>query len=898
MARIGRFCISVCLGIALCSAGHVQGSLADSPTPRHPLEQAAQEGDLEQVKSLLAQDQSQYLRDSALRVAIRARHRDVTELLISHGARYALMIAAEVGDLSLAKQLLAKGADANERDSALHAAARTGHKEVAELLLTHGADVNSVRFGNLTPLFRAVTMGCDTDTLSRFANGPFNPFPRASAERKDAPPAPPELFRSIVRLLIEHGADVNMREKQNGLTSLHYAILGGDREIIEILLAYGAAVNPESQSEKFSWHYVTPLHLAAQHDRLAVCELLIERGADVNSKMPPKYGIGLDNPMQTPLYHAVQSGDPKLVRLLIDHGARVDVADGYGETPLHRAAERANRVIVEMLLSHGALVDATDDEGRTPLHYAAKRKDRSIVELLLSHGANADRKSRDGQTPVSIATQNGSEEIVRLLTGGHGRVTIHSAASTGDVGALERLVKEGIDVNRLDVQGQTALHAAANAGQWAAARWLVAHGANVNLADGKGTTALSVAIGQAYEAHVNLSRMRNAAAIESRYKVVMSLLIGHGATLGFSYGIPQAVVQSHCDEMADLIIEAGPNFEPGCDKKATLLHRAAWWGHKKAAEDLIRLGADLKAIDRAGGTPLHAAVQSGCTRYWDVIQGPHADILELLIAHGADVNAVNKGKATPLHGAADYGDIRAIALLLAKGAKIDATDSRNTTPLHRAATEGSIEAMKLLLAKGADPNVRDSEGNTPLLLLLASHSLMRDEARPPAKDFVLTLIEQGAQVNVENHEGVTLLQQAAALGYPDLLNELLTRGALVNRESATGWTALHSATASENAECVAMLLGRGARTDVVGRLPDMVRLPRFYWPGRTPLHIAASQGNDSIASLLIAAGANVNATDGAGKTPLYLALEQDHPSTARLLMDCGASRDATTEKRP
>lgn len=865
MARAWALCALLGVWIALGSVCPAFGSLEGvRRTPRDPLEEAAQAGDVERVKELLTQEENPYVRDYALQFAIRGRHREVTELLIAHGARYALKVASEEGDADLVRQLLAKGANAKERDSALFFAAGCGRKETVELLLSDGASVNTVHWNDLTPLSVAVALGCDVDTLTRFRNNPVAPFPGFSANRNDPPPAPVEVFRDTVRLLVSRGADVNATGKQHGFTSLHYAILGGDREIVETLLGHGAVVNPESQSKVRSLYDVTPLHLAVQYGQSAICELLIRRGADVNSKMPPKYGIGLNSPRQTPLYHAVQSGNAEVVRLLIDHGAQVNVVDGYDETPLLRAAEYADPNIVEILLFHGALVDANDDEGRTALHYAAEREDRSIVEVLLSHGADANRKSRDGRTPISIATASGSEEIVRLLTAGRGAVTIHTAASTGDITALERLVQGGFDVNRLDASGQTPLHAAANAGQLPAVQWLVERGATVDSRDDKNQTALSIAIAQAHRAHRNWPPASDAELVEGKHTAVMAFLLGQGGVPNYSLGMPKETVLSHAAEVARLLAERGPDGDIYSDRVATLLHRVAWGGSAKAVGELLALGADVNAVDSRGGTPLHAAVQSGATMYSDVLFGPQMDALRVLLDHGAKVNAGNKWNMTALHGAAQYGH---------------------------------IEAMELLLARGADPNIATNDGSTPLLFLLASHSFDRGQIDARMRDFILSLIRRGVRVDVRNGEGTTVLQQAAALDFPDLLAEILSRGAPVNAGSKTGWTALHSAVAAGREDNVRVLLGHQADPNALGYSPkDVPGVPwhQFEKAGVTPLHIAVARGSHSIVQSLIAAGADMSILDGAGRTPLTLAIEKKDVKAVRFLLDGGADANIPT----
>lgn len=887
MNRLKTFRRLACLLIALSLAGYALGSTK----PRYPIEQATQKGDIKLVKDLLAKGQSQYRRDSALRFAIRAGHREIVELLISHGAKFALLKAAEEGNIELVKHFLNQGQEKDACDSALHGATRNGHKQIVELLLSHGADVNSLRWGGFTPLFYAVTMGGDHNVLTRFTNSILSSLIEESRDTKQSPASQKE-FVDIVELLIEKGADVNVKKKQLGFVPLHYAIFGGNVEIVEALLNNGAEVNPETKSAKISSHYITPLHLAACYGDVTICKLLIERGAQVNSKMPT--GRGRSRSMyrvrQTPLHYAACSHNTKLVELLIKHGAEVDATDHYDMTPLHFAVFRKDLSITNLLLTHGADVNATDHYGMTPLHNAAQNRDLIAVRILLSHGADSNPKNHKGQTPTSIAVRNGSTEIVKLLTAKHGQVTIHSAASMGDIETMERLVKKGVNVNRTNLWGKTALHSAIVAGQVSTVSWLLAHGADPNCPNDKDITPLSISlrIAQSYCFSRDPNEVARFKAIKRKQRDILALLIEHGASPGFAYGIPRKIVLSHPTKVADMLIDAGPNFEPHYDSKATLLHRAAWWGEKEVVEDLIELGADVEAIDSVGGTPLHAAIQNGCTHYWDVIHGPNIEILELLIKNGADVNATNKGNTTPLHGAAGYNDANAVELLIEHRADVNAIDNAGQTPLHKAAYYGFTDIMDLLITKGADPNIADNKRNTPLLLLLSSHQLIRDETEREIIDYVIKLAKRGVKVNVQNHKGVTPLQQAAAMGYPDLLDAFLIRGAPVKLKSNTGWTALHSAVASGNAECVEMLLKHNAEVNILGTLPGMIRLPRLNWPARTPLHIAVSQRHNTIIPLLIASGADVNAADGDKKTPLQIAVKINNLEAVKLLLDQGA----------
>ena len=106
-----------------------------------------------------------------------------------------------------------------------------------------------------------------------------------------------------------------------------------------------------------------------------MAELLLEKGADVE---------GLSLAGTTPLMDAVQLRELDLVKMLIEHDARVNATDHNGFTALHRAAEMGLTEIVEYLLSKQADPSIVA-KGYTALDLAEYRKERDIVARLKAH---------------------------------------------------------------------------------------------------------------------------------------------------------------------------------------------------------------------------------------------------------------------------------------------------------------------------------------------------------------------------------------------------------------------------------------------------------------------------------------------------------------------------------
>lgn len=147
---------------------------------------------------------------------------------------------------------------------------------------------------------------------------------------------------------------------------------------------------------------------AASLGRLDRLQKLVADPAFVNSFSPDGF---------TALHFACFFGQPGAARLLISHGATVDVvaANPMKVMPLHSAASARNLEAVRLLLEHGASVNARQHGGWAAIHAVAQNGDRAIVDLLLLHGADPRAANDQGKTPGMVAREAGREEIAALL---------------------------------------------------------------------------------------------------------------------------------------------------------------------------------------------------------------------------------------------------------------------------------------------------------------------------------------------------------------------------------------------------------------------------------------------------------------------------------------------------
>ncbi|XP_048117745.1 inversin isoform X3 [Alosa alosa] len=246
-------------------------------------------------------------------VAVFVRHPSVRDEPDLEG-RTAFMWAAGKGSDDVIRTMLdlKPDLDINMADkyggTALHAASLSGHVSTVALLLERGAAVDPLDVMRHTPLFRACEMG----------------------------------HRDVILTLIkgECGAHVDLVDI-DGHSALHWAALGGNAEVCEVLMENG--LGPDLQ----------------------------------------------DSAGRTPLQCAAYAGYINCMALLLQHNADANVQDKEGRTALHWSCNNGYLDAVKLLLGCGAFPNhmENNEERYTPLDYALLGEHQELTQYLLEHGA-------------------------------------------------------------------------------------------------------------------------------------------------------------------------------------------------------------------------------------------------------------------------------------------------------------------------------------------------------------------------------------------------------------------------------------------------------------------------------------------------------------------------------
>jgi len=282
-----------------------------------------------------------------------------------------LMYAARQGATDAALALVEEGADPDLTDpngtTALVLAIINTHYDLAAALLDKGADPNIADTQGMAALYAAV----DMHTLG-WAHGRPAPAPPGPGERNSL---------DVIRLLLDHGADVNARMKKPKLQRHH---TGGDPGL-------GAGT--------------TPLMRAAKTGDVAAMRVLLDHGADPTLRQEDQTsllmlaaGQGWRGGFNTARDSGTEAEAIEAITLCLELGADINETNEDGRTALYSAIRRGDRV-VEFLLSRGARLDIRDQRNRTPLETALALRDRNdgtltypgaVALLQQASGAVAD----------------------------------------------------------------------------------------------------------------------------------------------------------------------------------------------------------------------------------------------------------------------------------------------------------------------------------------------------------------------------------------------------------------------------------------------------------------------------------------------------------------------------
>jgi ankyrin repeat protein len=441
------------------------------------------------------------------------------------------------GDRTTVKSLIQQKADVNvpqaDGATAIQWAAYKNDLEMADLLIAAGADVKKASREGATPLYLAgiygsapmldklLKAGADPNEL-----GPKGETPLMLASRNGNIDA--------IKVLLDHKADIDAKDKQRGTTPLMWAAEQGHSAAMKFLIDHGANVaaasTPEGRNARNNMANPVSQRLNGNLGAGGRGRGNNNGGGRGRGNGPAAGAAPPPPPAPAPLSAdeiktlaeqfnvdpALLAGvDPQLVRgaLAGGFGNGGGGSDGGGLTPMIYAARQDCLECIKVLLDAKADVNQQTHYGWTALLTATQNRHYKIAAYLLDHGANPNLANNGGWTPLYLATDNRNIEsgdypvrapdmdhldYIKLLIakGANVNVRICGVRSTPEQCSGDTTeTRTNFTMQWLFEDGATPFVRAAQSGDVQLMRLLLEHGADPKIATAHNVTALATAAG-------------------------------------------------------------------------------------------------------------------------------------------------------------------------------------------------------------------------------------------------------------------------------------------------------------------------------------------------------------------------------------------------------------------
>lgn len=362
-----------------------------------------------------------------------------------------MLVSCDNGDVELAERMLERDVSLANCSwgyiSPLQFAIREGHANIVKLLLRYGAvvaDKSALGWQDM-PLQKAIDR--EHDEIEEILKGYLQRTLHSNPLGETVAAMIRERNESGVLQLLDRDPAALHSSDERGNTPLHWAVLTRQLKLIDLMIERGADI------ESVRGDGCKPVHLAISGDYFYrphrdlpadairnhwfMVGYLISKGA--------KYEIGT----------AAAVGDAEYVNRLLTHDpGQANVKDTSGRSSLYYAAKHGYVHIVEALLEYGANPNQSETEAPRggALHAAASGNHLSCAKLLLAAGADPNAEVEASGNAVYIAMSRGFNDMQQMLYAHGGVVSLTSACALGRID----LVGEILAVNP----------AAANAGDY------------------------------------------------------------------------------------------------------------------------------------------------------------------------------------------------------------------------------------------------------------------------------------------------------------------------------------------------------------------------------------------------------------------------------------------------
>lgn len=319
-----------------------------------------------------------------------------------------LHLAANNGNVALAKYLVEKGleVDARNSDDKTPIMEGTRYPEVMEYLISKGANVNAVDKSKKTMLHTLAykeTGDVDGAIAVLLKHGGRLDLPDMS----DTYPMESACGTNKVdrvKMMLEHGKYNLEMQNKDGRTLLHSCVSHEFVPMIQFLISKGVRVDAKDKTGQTPLSFL--IRVQGTGNKIAAINALVRGKSNPNVQ---------DNDGNTALHEGVVTKDPQIVSALLTGGGDPDITNKKNISPLGQAVINQDYPIVKILLKVTKQLNALDKYGATMLHDAVINHRVEMIRLLLEAGADRNAKNKFGKTPLETARYDKVPEIIQLL---------------------------------------------------------------------------------------------------------------------------------------------------------------------------------------------------------------------------------------------------------------------------------------------------------------------------------------------------------------------------------------------------------------------------------------------------------------------------------------------------
>ncbi|KAG9500800.1 hypothetical protein J7337_006480 [Fusarium musae] len=600
----------------------------DYPSDRYPLNQAAESGHNKCVEILLRHGFSPNIVTStgqtALISAIEAGRVDIFKMLLDNkvdpdltpeSSDPPLIQAISMSDLGMVKLLIEHGATVDKREAPpdegwsrtpLNVAADWSKPEIFHYLLEKGADPNACDSDGI-PVIGAAISGGHTNMVKWLieANAELNV---SYSDSKSTPLHEATAYPEIVRLLIQHGADIN-KVNDVSRTALNFAVSANHLATVQILL-HESKTKPDLGTDTIQWD----LRMVVGAGYTGVVEALLEAGADVNN---------VNDDGETLMISAIKSHTlPDMVRKVLEYNPDLELRDNKENTVLHHIKPTTNLETVRLIVNAGGKLNVSNSKEETPLFHAIRAQLDDVFFYML-------RKEPGLLTGAATLSK-------------HSGTPLHEACRAGTLSMVRSLIENQMDVNSscqdIGINGTPLI--AATLREDAASSGLSSE-----------IIALLLVNGAVPTIPAGLFRYPLISACLSCPPDAIKLLLNPDASTLYQDSLNRRPVHLSCYnslEVLNILDLPDSDFSATDVVGRVPLHYAVMRGDIELAQAVLerskRAGVDVNVKDDDGWTPLlWAARTSPIWNHQRVDPGLVTGMVSFLLENGADINARGHG---------------------------------------------------------------------------------------------------------------------------------------------------------------------------------------------------------------------------------------------------------------